>query len=185
MNAYRRLARPLLVALVVSGVITSACSAADWPRQQTSFHPGEVSEYQLQVLVGGVSWDEYVAAVLATMSCISDGGVAVYGPYPENGGRFLSFDYGGQKPEGESQSELKEALTAEDRVAGECANEYLSVIGPTYADANELTEAEVRERFAKERDCAEDLGFENVPNTEGEFVLFVDEHPELVPCLAD
>src|SRR5690606_42031404 len=61
----------------------------------------------------------------------------------------------------------------------------LSVIGPTYADANELTEAEVRERFAKERDCAEDLGFENVPNTEGEFVLFVDEHPELVPCLAD
>jgi hypothetical protein len=131
------------------------------------------------VLEGGVSFDEFERSILTTMSCIQAEGIVVYGPYEEQGGRSLSFDYGGL-PAGANEGELR----AQDTIAQSCMDEYLSAVSLVYAESVAPSGAELREREAKRRACARGLGYlapeDMIP---GEFYTLVTEHEDLSVCI--
>lgn len=165
-------------ALAVASIATACSGVTPESEGEPFFADPNTSEYQLQIVDDGITWDEYEGATLATMKCIEDKGIPTYGPRLEDGGRFLSFDYGGLK-EGASM----DAILAEDRAADECIEEYLSVVGPVYSEANQPTESESQELLVSRIECAKELGYTDIPEDPGAFTLALVEHPELGVCL--
>ena len=171
----------LAIAGVLCSLLVSSCSNAGQPPV------GETDEdaasrpvpYQEQVLAGGVTFDEYKRSTLAAMHCIEAEGIKVYGPFEENGGRGLSFDYGGL-PFGASE----EALLAQEAVADACIDTYLSEVATAYAESVAPTEAEIQVREANRRQCARDLGY-HAPESmlPGQLYVLIFEHEELGVCL--
>ncbi len=115
----------------------------------------DVPEFQARLIEGGVTFSEYESAVLTAMSCLNDAGIDVEGPHLEQGGRFLSFDFG-IFPEGTPDSEVEAASQAMSR----CEDEYLTYVVDAYTKENQPSEAEVAERERLRRECAADLGFD-------------------------
>jgi hypothetical protein len=172
----RRTAVPILVAVLAIGFAACSKSGAD----AVAGESGQTSEYQRKLLENGVTYDEFEQAVLATMACLEDHGVPTFGPYPEQGGKSLSFDLGNLP-----LNATDEQFTAQERIVQECTSEYSDVVADVYAQSILPTEAETQEREEKRRACARELGFD-VPDDmdTGEFYMLVWENrSELGECL--
>lgn len=139
----------------------------------------DVSAFQQELLTDGVTYPEFERAILATMTCIEDKGISVWGPFPDQGGKSLSFDYGGL-PEGASESELQ----AQDESANACIEEYMSVVSAVYAQSILPSETELQQRESDRRACAREMGYET-PEDMGtdQFYGLVAETPELQTCI--
>jgi hypothetical protein len=106
------------------------------------------SDFQAEILEDGfVSPSEYERAVLATVECLRDAGVAVAGPAWTVDGRFFLYTFTAE--EGDHR-----ALVANDR----CFDEYLSDVQEVHAKQTEPTEEELREAAADYARCLRSEG---------------------------
>ena len=156
----------------------AGCSSGRSAPADALYIGDDVSEYQQTLLLDGVTFGEYERATLAAMQCLEDLGVRTFGPYPEDGGRFLSFDYGDFAPD-----TPEAVLTEADLAADSCIEEFLAVVAATYSDANRPTASELAEINASRRACVADRGFTEIPADEAGLIRLILEYPDLAGCL--
>jgi hypothetical protein len=137
------------------------------------------TEYQLELLEGGVTWAEYEKAAIDMVACMKDHGVAASGP--SRSGNAVSIDVAFPRGASEAEVERVEAISAE------CEEEYFDVVSSVWNMSVMPTEEELAERERNRRACARELGFDtpdDMPNDEFYRIVF-DHYDALVPGCVD
>ncbi len=163
--------------VLVLGAMAACSNGSDTDDASAS---AGASLYQQDLLADGVTYAEYERATLDTMSCLEREGIRVYGPYSEQGGRSLSFDYGGLDIDASPQQ-----FQAEQAAFEGCFKEHLDQVARVYAESVELTETELQERELNRRRCVRDRGFDTSDDMDsGDFYpLVFNNFSELIECL--
>jgi hypothetical protein len=112
----------------------------------------EGSDFQAALLSDGVvTYAEYEEAVRATVTCIGNQGMQVFGPYPSSDG-LLDFSYGGATTQEES---AREAV-----LGNECEQSYLFYVSQAYSITIAPTESELQARLVQYAECLNQSGFD-------------------------
>jgi len=131
----------------------SACSEGSGSSEDVAAQYPNASEYQLELLEGGVTWAEYERAVIDMLACIEDQGVPTVGPYESGSG--LDYEIGSVDMTA-SDAEFERVSQVHD----ECYEEHFSVVNDAYYEGIAPSEEEYLEIERNRRACARELGFD-------------------------
>jgi len=110
------------------------------------------SDFQAALLADGVvDYAEYEEAVLATIGCLRDQGLQVFGPTLLSSG-LLDFSYGG--------APTREESDRQGAIGNECEEKYLFYVGMAYGMTIAPSSQERADRLVSYAQCLRDEGFD-------------------------
>jgi len=121
-EAVRGRCRSRSILVLAFAVVAAGCGGGSDAADDVAARYPSASEYQLELLEGGVTWAEYEKAAIDMVACMKDQGVAVTGPTPSGNGFSWNVTLG--------VSEVDVARV--EAISVECEEEYFGVVSHVY-----------------------------------------------------
>lgn len=182
--------RKCVAALAIAvAIVSTACSADGNSQQQFNSAVDELTQRaiadaldeapraQQEALSDGVvTFAEYEAAVLGTLSCLSDAGVKVFDVGRSPDGKSITYTYGGVPDD---------RVDTLEAIYNDCRDSHSSFVEEVYSIQNAVPAQEHQDRLAKAAACIAQIGIAVPPEPSlAELTALISENPSgVADCL--